>query len=164
MSDAELILSLPEEIPSLMAILGALLCWKLYALEVQLGRIHPKDVIHGLTTHFQRPSATPWLFIYLSNNDSQSCVRCTKNHLHVFLGSNLMEAAGQIHCVNSLGCRCIVIPIIGQWPAAERLRAQLSSQHGPCQLSEQDLHSLIHQGGNIGEQDQLARRLLRAIL
>ncbi|HZC80662.1 MAG TPA: hypothetical protein VE222_02915, partial [Nitrospiraceae bacterium] len=46
----------------------------------------------------------------------------------------------------------------------ERLRAQLSSHHGFLQLSEQDLHALIRQGGNISEQDHLACRVLSAML
>jgi hypothetical protein len=82
----------------------------------------------------------------------------------MFSGSNQGEAPIKICCVNPHGCRCVVIPLIGQWPVAERLRAQLSSQHEFLQLSEQDLHALIHQGGNSSEQDQLACRLLSAML
>src|SRR5712692_4092311 len=142
----EFALSLPEEMPSLLAILGELLCWKLYEIQVQGGRIKPKDVrdvLHRLAPVrpilLRRRRATPWLFIYLSRNDSQSCAQCTKAHLRVFSGSNIREAAAQIRCVNTRGCRCVVIPILGQWPVAERLRARLSSQHGFLQLSEQDL-------------------------
>lgn len=170
MNAFEFALSLPEEMPSLLAVLGEFLCWKLYEIQVQLGRIKPKDVRNVLRhlalarPTLPRRSATPWLYIYLSRNDSQSCAQCAKAHLRVFSGSNLRDAAVPIRCVNTSGCRCAVIPIIGQWPMAERLRAQLSSQCGPLQLSEQYLRSLIHQGGNSSEQDQLACRLLHAML
>ncbi|HZC82327.1 MAG TPA: hypothetical protein VE222_11560, partial [Nitrospiraceae bacterium] len=84
--------------------------------------------------------------------------------MHVFSGSTPGEVPVKICCVNPSGCRCVVIPIIGQWPAVERLRAQLSSQHGSLQLSEQDLHALTRQGGNLYEGDQLACRVLSAML
>jgi hypothetical protein len=170
MTAFEFTLHLPEDIPSYLAILGLLFCWKLHEIEVQLGRIQPKDVRDSLrrlalaSPILLRQSATPWLFIYLSRTDSQSCAQCAKAHLHVVSGSNLREAAAPILCVNPLGCRCVIIPIIGQWPAAERLRAQLSSQHGPLQLSERALRSIIHQGENGSGQDRLACRLLRAML
>jgi len=82
----------------------------------------------------------------------------------VFSGSDLREAAAQIRCANTRGCRCVVIPIIGRWPMAKRLRAQLSRLRGSLRLSEANLRSLIRQGENDGEQDQLACRLLSAML
>jgi hypothetical protein len=163
-------LSFPEELPSYLAIFGLLISWKLHEVAVQLGRIQPKDVrdvvrrLARARPILQRQRASAWLFIYLSRNDSQSCAQCTKAHLHVFSGSNLREAAAHIRCVDTHGCRCVVIPMTGWWPMAKRLQAQLSSQHGPLQLSERDLRSLIHQGENSGEQDQLACRLLHAML
>lgn len=170
MTGFEFTLILPEEMPSILAILGELLCLKLHEIEVQLGRIQPKNV-RDILRHLAlarpsllRQSATPWLFICVSRNDSQTCARCTQAHLHMFSGSTPGEAPVKLHCVNPLGCRCVVIPIIGQQPVVERLRAQLSSQQGLLQLSEQDLHGLIYQGGNISEQDQLAYRVLCAML
>src|SRR2546425_4251662 len=119
MNALEFTLSLPEDIPGYLAILGLLFCWKLHAVEVQLGRIKTEDVRDVLRRLalarpiFQRQRATPWLFIHLSRNNSQSCPQCLKAHLHVFSGSDLKEAAAHIHCVNTRGCRCVVIPIIG---------------------------------------------------
>jgi hypothetical protein len=160
-------LSLPDAMPNLLAVLGELFCWKFHEWAVQLGHIQPKDVLRYLTPkgpHFLRQRAAPWLFIHLSRTDSQVCAWCARDHLNVFLGSNPKGAAAQIRCVNPLGCRCVVIPIIGQWPEAERLRDQLSSQRGPLRLSEMDLYPLLRAEGNISEQDQLALRLLRAML
>jgi hypothetical protein len=171
MSVFEFTLTLPEDMPSYLAILGLLFCWKLHEVEDRLGRIKTEDVRDVLRRLalarpilLKRQRATPWLFIHLSRNDSQSCPQCRKAHLHVFSGSILREAAAQIRCANTRGCRCVVIPIIGQWPMAKRLRAQLSSQRGSLQLSEANLRSLIHQGENGSEQDQLACRLLSAML
>jgi len=170
MSAFEFALSLPEDIPGYLTILGLLFCWKLHEVQVQLGRVQAEDVRDVLRRlalarpMLKRQRATPWLFIHLSRNNSQSCPQCIKAHLHVFSGSDLKEAAAHIRCVNTHGCRCVVIPIIGRWPMANRLRAQLNSQCASIQLSELNLRSLIRQGGNKNEQDQLACRLLSAML
>src|SRR3989441_5756609 len=170
MSAFEFALILPEDMPSYLAILGLLFCWKLHEVENQLGRIKTEDVRDVLRRLalarpiLKKKRATPWLFIHLSRNDSQSCQQCLKAHLHVFSGSDLREAAAHIRCANTRGCRCVVIPIIGRWPMAKRLRAQLSSRRGSLQLSEANLRSLIRQGENNSGQDQLACRLLSAML
>jgi len=170
MSAFEFALILPEDMPSYLAILGLLFCWKLHEVEDQLGRIKTEDVRDVLRRLalarpiLKRQRATPWLFIHLSRNDSQSCQQCLKAHLHVFSGSNLREAAAHIRCANTHGCRCVVIPIIGRWPMAKRLRAQLSSRRGSLRLSDANLRSLIRQGENDSGQDQLACKLLSAML
>src|SRR6266849_5288999 len=171
MSAFEFALILPEDMPSYLAILGLLFCWKLHEVEDQLGRIKTEDVRDVLLRRLalarpilKKQRATPWLFIHLSRNDSQSCQQCLKAHLHVFSGSDLREAAAHIRCANTRGCRCVVIPIIGRWPMAKRLRAQLSSRRGSLQLSETNLRSLIRQGEDNSGQDQLACRLLSAML
>src|SRR2546422_11229381 len=152
MSAFEFALILPEDMPSYLAILGLLFCWKLHEVEDQLGRIKTedvRDVLRRLTLArpiFKKQRATPWLFIHLSRNDSQSCQQCLKAHLHVFSGSDLKEAAAQIRCAKTSGCRCVVIPIIGRWPMAKRLRAQLSGRRKSLQVSEANLRSLIRQG------------------
>src|SRR2546427_4883727 len=170
MSAFEFALILPEDMPSYLAILGLLFCWKLHEVDNQLGRIKTEDVRDVLrrlaraSPILKKPRPPPWLFIHLSRNDSHSCPQCVKAHLHVFSGSNLREAAGQIRWPNTSGCRCVVIPIIGRWPVAKRLRAQLSGRRGSLRLSEANLRSLIRQGEDNGEQDQLACRLLSAML
>ena len=71
MNAFEFALSLPEDIPGYLAILGLLFCWKLHEVEVQLGRVQAEDVRDVLRRLalarpiFQRQRATPWLFIYL---------------------------------------------------------------------------------------------------
>src|SRR5438445_451322 len=99
MSAFEFTLSLPEDMPSYLAILGLLFCWKLHEVEGQLGRIKTEDVRDVLRRLararpiLKKQRATPWLFIHLSRNDSHSCPQCVKAHLHVFSGSDLREAA-----------------------------------------------------------------------
>src|SRR2546422_1238629 len=44
MSAFEFALILPEDMPSYLAILGLLFCWKLHEVEDQLGRIKTEDV------------------------------------------------------------------------------------------------------------------------
>src|SRR5260370_2100558 len=99
-------LSLPEDIPGYLAILGLLFCWKLHAVEVQLGRVQAEDVRDVLRRLalarpiFQRQRATPWLFLHLSRNDSQSCPECLKAHLHGVSGLDLKEAAAHLPSIH----------------------------------------------------------------
>jgi len=37
-------LIIPEEVPSLLAVLGLLFCWELHDVEVRQGRIQPKNL------------------------------------------------------------------------------------------------------------------------
>jgi hypothetical protein len=74
----EFILILPEGLPSLLAILGLLYCWKLQEIEVQVGRIQPENV-RDVFRHLARArrillrrSAARLLPIYLSRNDTRT--------------------------------------------------------------------------------------------
>ena len=162
-------LIIPEEVPSLLAILGLLFCWELHDVEIRQGRIKPQSLIAYLIPfRIELPTlgARPMLFIYMARNDPRTCPRCHAAHAHAFLGLTPWEAGARIRCEDGLGCRCVIIPLEGRWPAATELHNRLSSQRGPVQLSEQDIHDLIHQGrgGKITDHDHLALRLLSAML
>jgi hypothetical protein len=162
-------LIIPEEVPNLLAVLGLLFCWELHDVEIRQGRIKPQSLIaYLIPLRIELPTvgARPTLFIYMARNDPRTCRRCRGAHAHAFLGRTPWEAGTRIRCEDSLGCRCVIIPLEGRWPAAKQLSDRLNSQRGPVQLSEQDIRDLIHQGrgGKITEHDHLALRLLSAIL
>ena len=163
-------LLIPEEVPSLLAVLGLLFCWELHDIEVRQGRIQPKPLLAFLIPlRIELPTvgARPTLYLYMARNDPRTCRRCRAAHAHVFSGHTPWEAGARIRCEDCLGCRCVIIPLEGRWPAAKQLLNELNSQRGPVQLSEQDIHALIHQGsrgGKIADHDHLALRLLSAML
>src|SRR2546422_8396336 len=163
------LLIIPEEVPSLLAVLGLLFCWELHDVEIRQGRIKPQSLIaYLIPLRIELPTVgtRPTLFIYMARNDPRACRLCRAAHAHAFLGRTPWEAGTRIRCEDPLGCRCVIIPLEGQWPAAKQLSDRLNSQRGPVQLSEQDIRDLIHQGrgDRIKEHDHPALRLLSAIL
>jgi hypothetical protein len=162
-------LIIPEEIPSLLAVLGLLFCWELHDVKVRQGRIQPKPLLAYLAPlRIELPTvgARPTLYLYMARNDSRTCRRCHAAHAHVFSGRTPWEAGARIRCEDCVGCRCVIIPLEGRWPVAKQLLNEVNIQRGPVQLSEQDIHALIRQGRGekIAEHDHLALRLLSAML
>jgi hypothetical protein len=169
MSGMLITLIIPEQIPSLLAVLGLLFCWELHAVGVRQGRIQPTTLLADLIPlRIELPmvGARPWLYLYMAKIDPRTCRRCRAAHAHVFSGRTPWEAGARIRCEDHLGCRCVVIPLEGRWPAVKQLHDQLNSQRGPVQLSEQDFRDLIRQGRGekITDHDHLALRLLSAML
>ncbi len=165
-------LMIPEEVPSLLAVLGLLFCWELHDVEVRQGRIQPKNLqaylislrtelsslrIELPTLRIELPTvgARPTLYLYMARNDQRTC-----------RGRTPWEAGARIRCEDQLGCRCVIIPLEGRWAATKQLLNELNSQRGPVQLSEEDIHNLIRQGrsAKIADHDHLALKLLSAML
>jgi len=162
-------LIIPAEVPNLLAVLGLLFCWELHEVEVRQGRIKPKTLtayLIPLRIELPMVGARPTLYLYMARTDPRTCRRCRAAHAHVFSGRTPWEAGARIRCEDHLGCRCVIIPLEGRWPVAKQLLDQLNSQRGPVQLTEEDIHDLIHQsrGGKIADHDHLALRLLSAML
>lgn len=162
-------LIIPAEVPSLLAVLGLLFCWELHDIEVRRGRIQPKPLLaYRIPLRIELPTvgARPTLYLYMARTDPRTCRRCRAAHAHVFSGHTPWEAGARIRCEDCLGCRCVIIPLEGRWPAAKQLLNELNIQRGPVQLSEQDIHALIRQGRGekIADHDHLALRLLSAML
>ncbi|HZC82175.1 MAG TPA: tetratricopeptide repeat protein [Nitrospiraceae bacterium] len=147
MTDLLYTLIIPDEVRSYLAILGLLLCWKLHAIEIR-----------------RRRAVSTQLYLCLSKIDPQTCTRCRMAHLHVFTGRMPREVGFRIHCSNRDGCRCALIPITRQWPVAKRLRRQMPRKSGSLQLSNEDLHTLLHEGEKLSDHDRLAQTVLRAML
>jgi len=176
-------LIIPEEVPSLLAVLGLLFCWELHDVEVRQGRIQPKNLqaylialrtelpslridLPSLRIDLPTVGARPTLYLYMARNDPRTCRLCRAAHAHVFSGRTPWEAGARIRCEDQFGCRCGIIPLEGRWAATKQLLNELNSQRGPVQLSEEDIHNLIRQGriGKIADHDHLALKLLSAML
>ncbi len=142
------ILIIPEEMPSYLGVLGLLLCWELHAIEARL----------------RRAVVPLQLYLCLSEDDPQTCKRCHLAHLRVFLGRMPREVGFRIHCSNPLGCRCVLIPITRQWPTAKQLWSQITGESGSHRLSNEDLHALLLEGGDLSDRDRLAQTVLQAVL
>src|SRR3989441_8832823 len=162
-------LIIPEEVPSLLAVLGLLFCWELHDIEIRQGRINPPNLVaYLIPLRIELPmvGARPLLFIFMARSDPRTCRRCRAAHVHAFSGRTPWEAGARIRCEDPIGCRCVIIPLEGRWPAAKELSDRLNSQRGPVQLSEQDINDLIHHGrvGKISDLPQLFLTLANALL
>src|SRR3989475_3811045 len=132
------LLIIPEEVPSLLAVLGLLFCWELHDVEIRQGRIKPQSLIaYLIPLRIELPTVgtRPTLFIYMARNDPRACRLCRAAHAHAFLGRTPWEAGTRIRCEDPLGCHCVIIPLEGQWPAAKQLSDRLNSQRGPDRKS-----------------------------
>src|SRR6059058_4633786 len=95
------LLIIPEEVPSLLAVLGLLFCWELHDVEVRQGRIKPGNLLAYLVPlRIELPTlgARPILFIFMAWNDPRTCRRCRAAHAHAFLGRTPWEAGARIRC------------------------------------------------------------------
>ena len=96
-------LIIPEEVPSLLAVLGLLFCWELHDVEVRQGHIQPKNLqAYLIALRTELPSlridlpsiridlpamgARPTLYLYMARNDPRTCRLCRAAHAHVFSG------------------------------------------------------------------------------
>src|SRR2546426_5050893 len=162
-------LIIPEEVPSLLAVLGLLFCWELHDIEIRQGRIKPPNLVaYLIPLRIELPTvgARPMLYIYMARSDPRTCRLCRAAHAHAFSGRTPWEAGARIRCEDPNGCRCVIIPLEGRWPAATELHNRLNSQRGPVRLSEQDIRDLLHQGrgGEITDHEHPTRRVLSAMI
>src|SRR3989442_11227885 len=115
------LLIIPEEVPSLLAVLGLLFCWELHDIEIREGRIQPKTLLaYLIPLRIELPTAgaRPMLFIFMARNDPRACRRCHAAHAHAFLSHTPSAAAPPIRCEAPLGCPCPNPPPERQGPAA----------------------------------------------
>src|SRR2546425_11111909 len=117
-------LIIPEEVPSLLAVLGLLFCWELHDIEIRQGRIKPQNLVaYLIPLRIELPTVggRPMLYIYMARSDPRTCRRCRAAHVHAFSGRTQWEAGARIRCEVHLDCRGGIIPLEGRWPAADEL-------------------------------------------
>lgn len=125
--------------PYLLGVLGLLLVWQFYKLQVLSGRIQAVD--------FWDRSGTR-MFIHSTVQDEHTCGPCQEANGNVFLPSLSTKknfTTLEEPCTNSAGCRCLVIGIYGAWREAQRLVDYLRkrSKKTPLKLTDRVVTELL---------------------
>jgi hypothetical protein len=154
-------LHVPDFIPYALAILGLLLIWKLYTLQVQAGRIQAIDI-------WDRSGIR--MFIHATPCDHMACPACHEAHGVVFLPWLVAQKrfkAIPSPCTNPSGCRCLLVGLYAGWPEAQTVFGRLKEQGGTIRLAEEELTAFLkdpwQRSGGLSV-DQISLKLLRAFL
>lgn len=124
----------------LVAILGLLVIWQYYQMQIMAGRIMAVDI-------FDRSGIR--MYIYLVPDDDAICPVCAGSNGRVFLPSQIAEKGfspryGQ--CQHPTPCPGMLIGLYGAWQEArgvvERARAQ--AKKSGVQLSQEELRALVN--------------------
>jgi len=146
----------------LVAILGLLVIWQYYKMQVMTGRILAVDI-------FDRSGIR--MYLYVTPDDSHVCDICAQANGRVYLPSkvarrNFSPLDGQ--CQRSMPCPGVLVGLYGGWLEArgvvERLRA--NPKDGSVQLSPEQLRGVV--GGSwersvSAETDRLSIFMLEAM-
>ncbi|MGH7164028.1 MAG: hypothetical protein ACREIS_00715 [Nitrospiraceae bacterium] len=152
--------TLPDYLPYLLLILGVLLVWEIYDIQVRKGRLKAIGFINRSGFRF---------FLHITPEDSATCPTCREASGMAYLPS--IVAAGKYRpvaktCTNPAGCRCVIVGLYGAWPQAERVRAGLKKSAGRGRLSTDQIEALLEgaRAGRAGATviDRLALCLLEA--
>ncbi len=132
-------LVIPDIMPYLLGVLGLLLVWQFYKLQVMAGRIQAVD--------FWDRSGTR-MFIHSTVQDEHACAPCQEASGSAFLPSLSTKknfTTLEQPCANSAGCRCMVIGIYGAWREAQRLVDYLRkrSKRAPLKLTDRVVKELL---------------------
>lgn len=132
-------LVIPDFTPYLLGILGLLLVWQFYKLQVLAGRIQAVD--------FWDRSGTR-MFFHSTVQDEHACAACQDANGQIFLPSLATKknfTTLREPCANASGCRCLVIGIYGAWREAQRLVDYLRkrSKQAPLKLTDKVIQELL---------------------
>lgn len=121
-----------ELVPYLLGILGLLMTWELHDLEVRAGRIRTKDIRDLVGLHrWLETHSRPRLFVAVTPVDASTCEACRQTNGTVFSRKwvrNKKFQAPDRRCTNPAGCRCVLVGLVGKWPAAEQLIDSLKEE------------------------------------
>jgi hypothetical protein len=130
-------LHVPDFIPFALAILGLLLIWKLYTLQVQAGRIQAIDI-------WDRSGIR--MFIHATPCDHMACPACNEAHGLVFLPSLVAQKKFKVMagpCTNPSGCRCLLVGLYAGWPEAQTVFGRLKEQSGTFRFAAEELAAFL---------------------
>jgi len=161
--------SINEILPYLLGVLGLLMTWELHDLEVRAGRIKALDISDpaAIRTWLRGYSRTK-LYVHATPNDPDACEACRKAG-HMIFASTLVQRQKfdplASPCVNPAGCRCVLIGLVGGWPAAETLSRRLGRRDDAIdRLTDEEMTELIKTGHAAGSgRDRLGIYLLEAL-
>ena len=157
-----------ELLPYLLGVLGLLMTWELHDLEVRAGRIKGLDISDptAIRTWLRSHSGTN-LYVHATPNDSDACDACRKADHMIF--SSIVGRRENFDplgspCVNPAGCRCVLIELVGRWPAIETFSRRLGGDSAMGRLTDKEMTHLIKTGHAVGSSsDRLGIYLLEAL-
>jgi hypothetical protein len=157
-----------EFLPHLLAILGLLMTWELHDIEVRAGRIRPRPALaRRAILRWVRVHGGSRLYILAAPNDEHSCVTCRQAYGKVFSAAAIKNKRFRPmdnFCTNPSGCRCELVGLVGNWPAAEQLSKTLRQSGQPTILSESQMVELTASAGALPRgPDRPALYLLEAL-
>ena len=152
----------PDVTIYLVAILGLLVVWQYYQMQIMAGRILAVDI-------FDRSGIR--MYIYVTPDDGNICDVCTGSHGHVFLPSHVAKKkfsplAGK--CKRPTPCPGVLIGLYGAWLEARGVLEQLrqSVKKGGIQLSAEEVRALVNGQWErciSAETDRLAVHMIEAL-
>jgi hypothetical protein len=158
-----------ELMPYLLGVLGLLMTWELHDLEVRAGRIKALDISNPAAIRtWLRGYARTNLYVHATPNDSDACEACRKAD-HMSFAPTLVQgdkfAPLASPCVNPAGCRCVLIGLVGGWPAAATFSGRLGRRDDAIdRLTDKEMTELIKTGLAAGSgSDRLGIYLLEAL-
>ena len=130
---------IPEYAMYLLGVLGLLVLWQYYRIQVLNGRIYAVDFwdVSGIR-----------MLMHVTTKDGRTCEVCREANGQVFLPSlatkknfNTLRA----QCVHKDGCRCLYVGLYGGWPEANHIIQHLRkrSRKKVLQLSDTELRKLF---------------------
>ncbi|MBH0188153.1 MAG: hypothetical protein HP493_04665 [Nitrospira sp.] len=126
--------------PYLVAILGLLVIWQYYQLQIMTGRILAVDI-------FDRSGIR--MYIYVTPDDDSRCEVCARAHGRVFLPSQVAKNGFpplDERCKGSIPCPGVLVGLYGAWLEARAVmeRVRTNAKNGGIALSPEDLRALVN--------------------
>lgn len=146
----------------LVAILGLLVLWQYYQMQIMAGRILAIDI-------FDRSGIR--MYLYLTPDGEDACEVCSSANGRVFLPSQVAKkgfSARGGKCARPKPCLGVLVGLYGGWLEARGLLEQLRSnlKKGRRQLSPEEIQALVNgQWGRCisAETDRLAVHMIEAV-
>lgn len=155
-------LEIPDVTPYLVAILGLLVVWQYYQMQIMAGRILAVDIFDRSGTR---------MYIYVMPDDDNVCEVCAAANGRVFLPSHVAKkgfSPVKGKCQRSTPCLGVLVGLYGAWLEArgvvERLRANV--KEGEIWLSPEELRALVNGQWEMsisGETDRLGIHMIEAL-
>jgi len=126
--------------PYLVAVLGLLVLWQYYQMQIMAGRILAVDIFDRSGTR---------MYIYVMPDDDNTCEVCSKANGRVFLPSQVAKKGFSPlkgKCQGSIPCLGVLVGLYGAWLEARGVveRARANAQKGGMWLSPEELRALVN--------------------
>jgi hypothetical protein len=130
----------PDVTLYLVAILGLLVVWQYYQMQIMAGRILAVDI-------FDRSGIR--MYIYVVPDDNDICEVCAASHGHVFLPSQVAKKKFSPLtgiCQRPIPCHGALVGLYGAWLEARGVLEHLRDnvKKGGIQLSSEEVRALVN--------------------